>query len=258
MFAVAKTLASELGIDAPWVASLRDVPGTTRSLIPHLVRNQIRALTIGVNDFSPSPLLPNPGVWVEPNSNASIIIMRTPQGIGYPDNAGSDPLHPGGLSRDSCVTPPALPDSALCWMFRTDNSGPPESIEEVLRYFEIVRWQFPGADVFASTHEAFVAELERVRDQLPVTSSEAGETWLTGVPSDPWKVVYVTHKLVYTFCFMNRFLYILFHPLLPPGTTCEISIFTEISLFFFHPLLPPGTNARRFVPTLSVLPMLNV
>jgi hypothetical protein len=190
MLNVAKSLSAELGIAAPFVASLRDVPGTTRSLIPHLVRNNISALTIGVNDFSPSPLLPNPGVWIEPSTNTSIIIMRTPQSVGYPDNAGPDPSNPGGLSRHSCVETPALPDQALCWMFRTDNSGPPESIQEVLQYFDTVRWQFPGAMVQASTHEAFVTALETVRDQLPTCTSEAGETWLLGIPSDPWKVAY--------------------------------------------------------------------
>lgn len=47
---------------------------------------------------------------------------------GYPDDPGSDPAHPGGLSKRDCVVVDGLSE-ALCFAFRTDNSGPPESVE---------------------------------------------------------------------------------------------------------------------------------
>jgi hypothetical protein len=47
---------------------------------------------------------------------------------GYPLNPGPDPAHPGGLSMNDCVFVPNC-SHALCFAFRTDNSGPPESIE---------------------------------------------------------------------------------------------------------------------------------
>lgn len=50
------------------------------------------------------------------------------------------------MSAADCVTFPGF-THALCWAFRTDNSGPPESVDEVMSYFEIARYQFPGAEV---------------------------------------------------------------------------------------------------------------
>lgn len=47
---------------------------------------------------------------------------------GYPNNPGSRPSEPGGLSVDDCVVVPQMKD-ALCFAFRTDNSGPPESVQ---------------------------------------------------------------------------------------------------------------------------------
>jgi len=46
---------------------------------------------------------------------------------GYPDNPGSSPSKPGGLSRRDCVVLDNFPH-ALCFAFRTDNSGPPANI----------------------------------------------------------------------------------------------------------------------------------
>ena len=43
---------------------------------------------------------------------------------GYPDDPGQIPFIPGGLSRGDCATFPGL-KHALCFAFRTDNSGPP-------------------------------------------------------------------------------------------------------------------------------------
>ena len=47
---------------------------------------------------------------------------------GYPNNAGPYPGSPEGLSRGDCLVIANFTDS-LCFAFRTDNSGPPESIE---------------------------------------------------------------------------------------------------------------------------------
>lgn len=83
-FQLARDLADELGVPRPQTVSLRDVPGTTRALIPHLIRNNITALSVGVNPFSPAPAMPNPGVWSDPASGSSVLYMQTGQGQGYP------------------------------------------------------------------------------------------------------------------------------------------------------------------------------
>lgn len=75
-FQLSRDLALELGVPVPQTVSLRDVPGTTRALsrspsslmhpshaaykhalhaVPHLVRNNITGLSVGVNPFSPAP-----------------------------------------------------------------------------------------------------------------------------------------------------------------------------------------------------------
>lgn len=61
------------------------------------------------------------------------------------------------------------------------------SPQEVLSYYEILRSEFPGAKLAASTIESFMAAVESVRDQLPVISKETGDTWIQGAASDPKK-----------------------------------------------------------------------
>jgi len=58
------------------------------------------------------------------------IIVFAPIG-GYPDNPGPNPSDPYGLSRHDCVVVDGFTD-ALCFAFRTDNSGPPTSVQVVL------------------------------------------------------------------------------------------------------------------------------
>jgi hypothetical protein len=64
-FQLARDLADENGVPRPQTVSLRDVPGTTRSLVPHLVRNNITGISIGVNGGSPAPVMPNPGASLQ-------------------------------------------------------------------------------------------------------------------------------------------------------------------------------------------------
>ena len=188
-FQLSFDLADELGVPRPRTVSLRDVPGTTRALVPILVKNNITAISIGVNGGSPSPDMPNPGVWRDPASNTSVLYMQTGQGVGYPNNPGPDPVNCGGMCRSTCVTFDGL-SHALCWAFRTDNSGPPMDADEVFRQFDIARWQFPGAAVFASTYDNFTAVLATVEASLPVTTGEAGDTWMTSTTADPVKQVF--------------------------------------------------------------------
>jgi len=190
-FQLARDLADELGVPRPSVLSLRDVPGTTRGLVPILEGNNITAISVGVNDAAPNALMPNPGVWWDPASNASVLYMQTGPGICYPWPPGPDPLHPGGLGIPSCVTLKGL-RHAMCWVFRVDNSGPPESVEEVLNAFSIARWQFPGAQVWASTFENFTQHLAPLKDtgDLPVTSGEPGDNWMQSTTADPAKMAW--------------------------------------------------------------------
>lgn len=170
------------------VMSQRDVPGLTRAVIPILVEKGIHAVTVGVNNMSPPPAVPNPTFrWVQTTSAGNSEVMAMWHPGGYPDNPGPNPKTPGGLSRKDCVVIPGFED-ALCFAFRTDNSGPPMDIQEVLHYYELLRAEFPDAEIKGSYLEDFVAALSLVKDKLPVFDGEVSDTWLMGVSSDPRKM----------------------------------------------------------------------
>ncbi|XP_050410308.2 uncharacterized protein LOC126824914 isoform X1 [Patella vulgata] len=163
--------------------SQRDVPGMTQALLPILARHGIEGITVGVNTVSSPPAVPKIFQWVY--QNTSLIAMWHPG--GYPLHPGSFPSMPIGLSRDNCVTFSEF-EEAMCFSFRGDNQGPPQSVQEVLTSYEIVRGQFPGAYVQASTFEDFVGAAQRIKDKLPVVDKEIGDTWIQGISSDPTKV----------------------------------------------------------------------
>jgi hypothetical protein len=56
---------------------------------------------------------------------------------GYPDNPGDVPASPGGLSKKDCVVISGF-SHVLCFAFRTDNSGPPESVQVFKSYYCLV------------------------------------------------------------------------------------------------------------------------
>lgn len=53
---------------------------------------------------------------------------------------------------------------------------------QVLHIFDIVRSYFPGANVFASTFDAYTEQLLAKKSQLdlPVVYGEIGDTWIYG------------------------------------------------------------------------------
>ncbi|XP_060073816.1 uncharacterized protein LOC132553577 [Ylistrum balloti] len=180
--------------------SQRDVPGMSQALIPLFEEMGVEAVSVGVNTVTSPPAVPPIFRWTFKNS--SVIGLWHPG--GYPEVPGPFPFSPGGLSRHDCATFPDF-DHALCFGFRTDNSGPPMDITEVLRFYEIARSQFPGADVQASTFEDFVASLEPIKSKLPVVTKELGDTWIQGSASDPRKVAEMRALMrVRASCLENR------------------------------------------------------
>ena len=59
--------------------------------------------------------------------------------------------------------------------------------QEVLRYYEIYRAEFPNAKIKASTFDDYITALWPIKDQLPVITKEIGDTWIMGIASDPRK-----------------------------------------------------------------------
>jgi len=147
-------------------AKLTDVPGHTRGIVPLLAEAGIRFLHIGVNPGSTVPRVPPLFRWQD-ESGAELMVM-------YESGYGSAFDIPGM-------------EDGLAFGHTSDNMGP-QSPEEVLEVYHDKQRLFPGAEVFASTLDAFAQKLEVVLTTLPVVSAEIGDTWIHGVGSDPIKV----------------------------------------------------------------------
>ena len=147
-------------------AKMTDVPGHTRAIVPLLAEAGIAFLHIGVNEASTTPDVPPVFVWQD-ESGADVVVM-------YQHAYGEAMVVPG-LSE------------ALAFGFTDDNLGP-QSPEQIRAVFRAVREAFPGAQVRASTLDAYATALLRIKAHLPVVTGEIGDTWIHGVGTDPRKV----------------------------------------------------------------------
>lgn len=180
-----------------------DVPGITRAAIPILKAAGMKAINVGVDRASAVPRVPvcydaqgnfaytnecanlastgRPAfLWRDEASGTELPTMFNP--YGYANT--NDPWLEKGLN--STVTVPCS-SHALALNWRHDNDGP-AGVDEIKSTYAFLQQQFPQAKVIASTLDAFAEELQKAKDCLPVITSEVGDTWNYGVPSDPWKV----------------------------------------------------------------------
>ena len=160
----------------------RDVIYVTRATLPYLAKWGVKGLTIGSNGADYPPQVPKLHVWRDPASGAEVIVAYHPYGYG-------------GYGKSTCAGPGQCGDCAeapngvaLCTEFRSDNRGPPESVDEVTKSLDAVRQEYPNANVFASTFDNFIRDVLPVKDKLPVFEKEVGDTWMYGAPSDPLKM----------------------------------------------------------------------
>ncbi|KAK7504494.1 hypothetical protein BaRGS_00004360, partial [Batillaria attramentaria] len=171
------------------VISLRDVPGLTKAVIPILQKHNISGVSVGVNSGQPGPAVPNhPFLWkLDEEEETGVVAFWHPG--GYPLGPGAFPNGPGGLSRKDCHIPLRVSEfpEALCFAFRQDNQGPPESATEVLANYEVARGQFRNAMVQGSSLDAYVTALLAAKATLPQFDLEIGDPWIHGVSSDPVK-----------------------------------------------------------------------
>jgi hypothetical protein len=145
-------------------AKMTDVPGHTRAMIPLLAEAGIRFLHLGVNPASTPPAVPPLFRW------------RAPEGAELTVAYAKGDY--GGLTRAAGFS------EALYFAHTGDNNGPPGAAA-VREIFTRLERRFPGAQVAASTMDAYAA---RVPAGLPVVTGEMGDTWIHGVGSDPLKV----------------------------------------------------------------------
>lgn len=147
-------------------AKMTDVPGHTIAMVPFLARSGIQFLHLGVNPVSKNPHVPKLFVWRAADGSEII--------VNYADDYGL-PLQVEGL------------EDALYFAHTGDNHGP-SKIEDIRALFAQLQEQYPGADIMASTLDAFAEKLALCKHHLPIVREEIGDTWIHGAASDPWKV----------------------------------------------------------------------
>lgn len=154
-------------------AKMTDVPGHTRGIVPLMAEAGLQFLHIGINGASTPPQVPPVFVWRDP-SGAEIVVM----------------IH---KDYGSLMVVPGL-DEAIAFAHTGDNLGP-QSPEQIRQIFADTQALFPGAEIVASTMDAFAAKLGMIKNQLPVVTQEIGDTWIHGVGTDPKKVAQLRELL---------------------------------------------------------------
>jgi hypothetical protein len=144
-------------------AKMTDVPGHTRSLITPLHDAGIRFLHIGVNNCSALPVVPALCRWR--NTDGKELILM------YQSDYGAESLLPDG-------------QTVLSFNFTGDNNGP-HTAEQVKAFFAGLRKRYPQAEIITASLNEVAEELLAMDDQLPVLTSEIGDTWIFGYASSP-------------------------------------------------------------------------
>ncbi len=147
-------------------AKMTDVTGHTRGIIPPLAAQGVKLLDIGPNGACTAPDVPPVFLWKDPGGRALVML--------YHHDYGGIVKVPGS-------------DLAIDVECRGDNSGP-HTIEEIHGIHSALRKQFPNAQVTAASLTDIANAVDPYRHQLPVVTQELGDTWISGVPSDPLKV----------------------------------------------------------------------
>jgi hypothetical protein len=147
-------------------AKMTDVTGHTRGIIAPLAGHGVKLLDIGPNAACTAPDVPPVFLWKDPAGRDLMML--------YHHDYGGIVKVPGS-------------DVAVDVECRGDNSGP-HTLEEIHGIYSGLRKQFPNAQVTAASLTDIANAVEPYRQRLPVVTQELGDTWISGVPSDPLKV----------------------------------------------------------------------
>lgn len=144
-------------------AKMTDVPGHTRSIITPMFDAGIRLLHIGVNNCSTVPVVPPICRWR--NTDGKELILM------YQDDYGNESVLPDGKT-------------VISFNFTGDNNGP-HTADQVKAIFKGLKERYPNAKLVTSSLNDVAQELLKMSDQLPVLTSEIGDTWIYGYASSP-------------------------------------------------------------------------
>ncbi|WP_158648280.1 DUF5054 domain-containing protein, partial [Candidatus Symbiothrix dinenymphae] len=144
-------------------AKMTDVPGHTRSIVTPLYDAGFRFLHIGLNYCAPIPSVPTFCRWR--NTDGKEIVLM------YQNSYGETSVLPDGKT-------------VVSINFTHDNRGP-HTLQQVKSIYSKLREQYPNARVFGSTLSAVAEDLSSMTAQMPVLTSEIGDTWIFGYASSP-------------------------------------------------------------------------
>ena len=164
-------LSDQLGLPRPLTISQRDVPGTTKAIIPLLVKHGIRAFSIGANGW------PTDAIQYGP-----IFRWRTDA-----DDAVQETLvlyHPGrygGILVKDAIIVEGFPH-ILITDWGDDNQGP-ATAQSYLSDLAAIRTRFPGCQVRVASFDDYVTPLYTAVQRgelphIPIVTAEMGDTWI--------------------------------------------------------------------------------
>lgn len=145
-------------------AKMTDVPGHTIAVVPILAEYGIKMLHIGVNEASAVPEVPDIFLWK--HKGAEVVVV-------YNKSYGNEIAHPKLKSV-----------AAFC--HTSDNYGP-INLKQALANYNYYAEKYPKANVVATGLDEIANELFEIRQELPVITSEIGDSWIHGSTTDPYK-----------------------------------------------------------------------
>ena len=192
---ISRKLNSRFGVQhGQSVAKGSDVGGVSIGVVPLLARAGVKALHLGTNGMGnqvfPANITGHPvgtfctyggsAVWGHYCDNRrQVFRWRHPA-------TGDEVIMMLEQHYGSKIQLPGF-DQVLRFHITSDNGAPPDP-EDVRKFWKQTQWEYPNATLQASTVDAFVDELWKVKDSvLPVVTQEIGNVWLPQMGTDPWR-----------------------------------------------------------------------
>ena len=145
-------------------AKITDVPGITKALIKPLYNAGVKFIHIGVNGASAMPKVPPMFRWRNDDGETITVMYNGNYGEYTPIDA----------------------ETAVYFSFMGDNCKPQQPAD-VISVIDGLREEYPDAEITAANLNDVADAVEKVRDRLPLITSEIGDSWAHGTGSDPQK-----------------------------------------------------------------------
>ncbi len=147
-------------------AKMTDVPGHTKAIVPHLEKAGIKLLHIGINPASTAADVPPLFRWQFAKSE--IVVM-------YNSGDYGEFTHIPGTQ------------DYIFFAHTGDNLGP-QSAEEIYSVYDNLNADYPDYEIIAGDLNTVAQSVVKIKDTLPIVTSEIGDSWIHGAGTDPQKL----------------------------------------------------------------------